>query len=265
MQSVVYGYVAHWDRAGYGYARDYEGRYYFLHHTSFGGGDLNVGNEIRGVVEPNPHQPGYPTLVQVERRPGSVVGSSWRPMGWYSCLVSQWHPGRGYGLLVAQGTDVEELGRPIFVHARAFGGGDLKVGEMVDATLEWNKAYPRGPLLAARMVRRDRSESGWSGWNSGWGDSGWSDGDPFWDHAQCLLCFFELRFITTNTTLCDCNCNPGTLVTNQFINAQFIYNRFVSVTPFLKFTYCLYVGLPHYNLLVQAVIDCLYSTWAVEL
>ena len=68
------------------------------------------------------------------------------------CRVTNWNQGGGFGSLEAEIKDHALLDRPAFVHASAFGGGNLWVGQIVRAELVINKMYPKGPYLAAQKV-----------------------------------------------------------------------------------------------------------------
>ena len=117
---------------GYGYAIGVDGFEYFVHYTFFAtknGGDLVPGRTIFGTIGPNPQMIGQWRLTDVVGAIRASEDAPWTRQ-WVICRVTKWVRSGGFGLLEAEIKTDPLLKRPAFVHASAFGGGNLQVGRL---------------------------------------------------------------------------------------------------------------------------------------
>jgi len=175
--------VVEWDKRGFGFVQvQGDDRRIYTHHTSFGTGDLEIGEKVSITLGPdnkNPQKLMAITLVRdggvggeldaskVRSRPrqeffggdplAALPEGDWPELVWSMGTVIEWNDERGIGHI-----EVED-GRRLHVHHSSFGGGSLQEGggcEVVVAPdrkdpTRWMAAKVRGPCVKKREARRD--------------------------------------------------------------------------------------------------------------
>jgi len=138
------GTITDWRQEGYGFLSMDDGRRVYIHHSSFGGGDLYVGLRLRVLTKPDPRNPGKWAVASVV---ADLQGSG-QPMPEVPAeraTVQEWDT-RGYGFVQT------EDGRRVYVHHSAFGSGNLIVGEHVKVVVAPDQRNP-GKLMAVMLAR----------------------------------------------------------------------------------------------------------------
>jgi len=178
------GTVFEWhDQGGFGFIQIDDGRRAYVHHSAFGGGNLEIGALISFALVPDAQNPGKWSAVDVRLGPkasagwAAEAGNGFRratsPMGKgfglaklmpqavfasqpgehvvvvrngrVEGIVKEWSD-RGYGFI-----DLHD-GRRAYVHVSALGGGDLSQGDTVSAVIVEDEQNPG--KWAAKAVRR---------------------------------------------------------------------------------------------------------------
>jgi len=144
------GMVVEWrHEGGYGFVAMDDGRRVYIHHSVFGGGDLQVGLRLRVQTKPDGRNPGkwcVAAIVQTDLQNPTEIPEEAptlpHPSG---ATVTDWDS-RGFGFL--QSDD----GRRVYVHHSAFGSGDLVVGERVSVVIIPDQRNP-GKLMGQTLAR----------------------------------------------------------------------------------------------------------------
>lgn len=154
------GQVVMWHTSGYGFVEAEDGRRIYVHHTAFGGGDLEVGLRVCFSVAPDLRNPGKLMAQWLVKDgdplPGSAgfyanqgAGAAFQPG-----MVMEWHEERGFGFV-----ELLDL-RKVYVHHTAFGGGSLKIGEHCEVVVvpdqvnpgRWSAGALRGQAVVPRYT-----------------------------------------------------------------------------------------------------------------
>lgn len=150
--------MAQWHQSGYGFVDAVDGRRVYVHHTAFGGGDLEVGERVTVDVVPDQRNAGK-FMAQWLIREGEEVpnGVPSRPERDEAALykpatVIEWHEDRGYGFVELADA------RRVYVHHSFFGGGHLVVGGSCEVIVvpdqvnpgKWSATSLRGAAVAPR-------------------------------------------------------------------------------------------------------------------
>jgi len=185
------GIVVEWrQEAGYGFLSMTDGRRVYIHHSSFGGGDLHPGQRLSVQTKPDPRNPGKWSVAMVfsdvhgcggncggpspgggngldymrhaDPRGGAPIVEPRPPMSHNFMAMPMQTPRRqNPGLTWASVTEwdtkgfgfvITEDGRRVYVHHTAFGTGNLCVGERVAVTIIPDQRNP-GKLMAQKLVR----------------------------------------------------------------------------------------------------------------
>uniref|UniRef100_A0A7S2CW83 Cold-shock domain-containing protein n=1 Tax=Alexandrium andersonii TaxID=327968 RepID=A0A7S2CW83_9DINO len=158
------GIVIEWNKnSGFGFIQMDDGRRVYVHHSVFGGGDLEVGSRLRVQTRPDARNPGKWCAASVKTEAecagglGSAEGGGGRggresrpargqpkerPVG---ANVLEWDV-RGYGFVQT------DEGRRVYVHHSSFGSGNLDVGERVSVVIVPDQRNP-GKLSAQSLAR----------------------------------------------------------------------------------------------------------------
>jgi len=137
------GVVSEWrEEGGFGFVTMDDGRRVYIHHSSFGGGNLEVGQRLRVITRPDNRNPGKWCVAEIRSDMGQG-GMNVAPE--LSATVLEWDP-RGYGFVQT------EDGRRVYVHHSAFGQGDLIAGEQVRVGVIPDLRNP-GKFMASTLTR----------------------------------------------------------------------------------------------------------------
>lgn len=142
-----WGQIQEWSGSGFGFVSLEDGRRAYIHSndiraflkgreggTSRHAGELDVGQRLRVLTEPDSRNPGkirVAFVLEVE----------------YEGTVREWNQQKGFGFVHTP------AGLRAFVLHTAFGGGDLYQGEQVLVSVVHDKRDP-GKLMARRLFRR---------------------------------------------------------------------------------------------------------------
>jgi len=123
-----------------------DGRRVYIHHSVFGGGDLQVGQRLKVMTKPDARNPGKWCVANV-RTDTLEAGRANQGPPLLAATVVEWDL-RGYGFV--QTDDA----RRIYVHHSAFGSGNLNLGERVSVAAIPDQRNP-GKLMAHHLERDD--------------------------------------------------------------------------------------------------------------
>lgn len=143
------GVVVEWRKdGGFGFLDMDDGRRVYVHHSSFGGGNLLVGSRFRVVTQSDPRNPGKWSVSEIRTELFGSPGSPSSAGGPPECegTVLEWDHSRGFGFVQT------EDGRRVYAHHSAFGIGDLEAGERVRIAVVPDQRNP-GKFMAATLVR----------------------------------------------------------------------------------------------------------------
>lgn len=131
------GTVLEWSERGFGFIGLADGRRAYVHHTQFGGGNLEKGETVSAVIVEDVQNPGKWAAHDVQR---ASLAEPRLP-----AVVTQWNQ-RGFGFI-----QVDD-GRRAYVHASQFQGDHLEEGEQVTAVITEDAQNP-GKWAAADVQR----------------------------------------------------------------------------------------------------------------
>lgn len=141
------GVLEEWSREqGYGFLRMQDGRRCYIHHSIFGGGNLQVGLPLVVRTKPDDRNPGKWCVAQVIT---DLTGVKEEREVLLPATVYEWES-RGFGFV-----ELED-GRRAYVHHSAFGSGDLMFGEKVSVSVVADQRNP-GKWSVKSLVRQSAS------------------------------------------------------------------------------------------------------------
>jgi len=135
----VQGTVLDWSTRGFGFIGLEDGRRAYVHHTQFGGGDLEIGEAVTAIIAQDRQNPEKWAARDIQRGSGS------RSQG----VVASWNA-KGFGFV-----DLLD-GRRAYVHASQFDGKNLLEGEEISCIVVEDQQNPG--KWAAMEVQRTFTE-----------------------------------------------------------------------------------------------------------
>merc|ERR1740121_2942018 len=136
------GVVTEWrEDGGFGFITLDDGRRAYVHHSCFGGGNLELGQRLMVCTKPDSRDPQKLCVSEIRCDDGKVANAPPDILA----TVLEWEP-KGYGFLYT------EDGRKVYVHHSAFGQGDLTPGEQVRCSVVPDRRNPR-KFMADRVTR----------------------------------------------------------------------------------------------------------------
>jgi len=136
------GVVTEWrEDGGFGFITLDDGRRAYVHHSCFGGGNLELGQRLMVCTKPDSRDPQKLCVSEIRCDDGKSANAPPE----FLATVLEWEP-KGYGFVLT------EDGRKVYVHHSAFGQGDLTPGEHVRVSVVADQRNPR-KFMANTLVR----------------------------------------------------------------------------------------------------------------
>mmetsp|Transcript_47890 Transcript_47890/g.145428 ORF Transcript_47890/g.145428 Transcript_47890/m.145428 type:complete len:635 (+) Transcript_47890:69-1973(+) len=141
----VDGVVSQWNESGFGYIDLVDGSSVYVDCAACDGQHLTLGEEVSAVIVHDWQKPGNLAAKSIVRKGDPGV----------ECTVTDWRASAGWGFVLL------DEGGSAFIHASAFGGGNLTVGMRLRVTTRYDASKGR---MAVDEVKGMSAEAGPGGW-----------------------------------------------------------------------------------------------------
>eukprot|EP00931_Biecheleriopsis_adriatica_P055339 TRINITY_DN32690_c0_g1_i1.p1 TRINITY_DN32690_c0_g1~~TRINITY_DN32690_c0_g1_i1.p1 ORF type:complete len:543 (+),score=130.34 TRINITY_DN32690_c0_g1_i1:49-1629(+) len=137
--------VTEWRDRGFGFVMTPDGKRAYVHHSTFGGGDLSIGEKVQVQIIPDKVNPSKNMVAALVRDQSKTSDDNFT---WEKAKVHEWYEQRGFGFV-----ELLDGSKRLYVHETIFRGGSLILGEEVEVVCapdtidpdKWRAKRVRGP------------------------------------------------------------------------------------------------------------------------